>query len=70
MYYLQYQSSKEFHIIHSSCNIIHINKKTQQHVNPEVGHVKETWSNFSLSNARLTNSKESGIFNCSPASSI
>lgn len=38
MYYLQCQSSKEFHIIHS-CNITYINKKI--HVNPEDAHVKE-----------------------------
>ena len=33
VYYLQCQSSKEFHIItHSPCNIIHINQK---HANPK-----------------------------------
>lgn len=27
MYYLQCQSSKQFHITHLSCNVIHVNEK-------------------------------------------
>lgn len=34
MYYLQCQKSKEFKIINSSCNIIHINQKTKKQKKP------------------------------------